>query len=154
MDDHIEQIITSLIRIEDVLARLYNRFSTKSDFTAPVKKFWAAIAGEEKLHANIMEKMREAIHEEKATVSVDVQVEALKEFIAKINDIFKKAASDNLSEAEAYSLGATIEVELDEGGFTRLIHTTDQKLAKLLKLIENDTKKHRVMLVNYSRGIR
>ena len=35
-----------------------------------------------------------------------------------------------------------------------MIETTDPKFIKLLKRIENDTKKHRVMLVNYSRGIK
>ncbi len=154
MDNHKEQIITNLIRIEDVLARLYTRFSKKSDFTAPVKKFWATIAGEEKLHSNIMDKVCQAVREEKATVSVDLRIERLKEFISKLNEILKKASSENLSEAEAYSIGAKIEVELDEESFTGLIHTTDEKLDKLLKLIKNDTKKHRVMLVNYSRGIR
>jgi hypothetical protein len=35
-----------------------------------------------------------------------------------------------------------------------MIKTTDKKIIELLKGIENDTKKHRVILVNYSRGIR
>ncbi len=154
MDKQKEQIIGNLIRIETVLAKLYARFSTKDNFTAPVKKFWTTIAGEEKLHADILDRIRQAINEEEAAVSVNIEIDTLKEFISKANDILKKASSENLTEAEAYSLGATIEVELDESGFTGLIHTTDGKLNKLLKKIENDTKKHRVMLINYSRGIR
>ena len=148
------QIISNLIKIESVLAELYARFSTGNNFTAPVKKFWMTIAREEELHADIMDKIRQAIIENSTTISVNIEIEVLKGFISKVNDLLKQASSENLSESEAYSMGATIEVEFDESGFTKMIHTTDEKLNKLLKTVENDTKKHRVMLVNYMRGFR
>lgn len=148
------QIISNLIKIESVLAELYARFSTRNNFTAPVKKFWMTIAREEELHADIMDKIRQAIIENSTTISVNIEIEVLKGFISKVNDLLKQASSENLSESEAYSMGATIEVEFDESGFTKMIHTTDEKLNKLLKTVENDTKKHRVMLVNYMRGFR
>jgi rubrerythrin len=119
-----------------------------------VKKFWATIAGEEKLHADTLDKIHKAFKDNSINISVDIQIETLKGFVSKINDILPKASSEDLTESEAYSIGATIEVELDESGFTRMIQATDEKLSTLLKMIENDTKKHRVMLVNYSRGIR
>ena len=153
-DNQKEQIIVNLIKIENVLSKLYARFASKDNFSAPVKKFWATIAEEEKLHADILNKISQAIQEEQATVSIDVKVETLKGFILKINEILKKVSSEDLTEADAYSLGATIEMELDEAGFTKSIDSADEKLKKLLKSVENDTKKHRVMLVNYSRGIR
>jgi hypothetical protein len=71
-----------------------------------------------------------------------------------LNVLIKKAFTDNLSESEAYSLGAEIEANLNESGFIKLIKTSDAKTLALLHGIENDTKKHRVILVNYSRGIR
>ena len=149
-----EQILSNLVKIESVLAKLYTRFSVKQNFTPPVKKFWATIAREEELHAGTLDKIHKAINDNSINVSVDIQIETLKGFVLKVNDILQKASSEDLAESEAYSIGATIEVELDESGFTKMIQTTDEKLNKLLKMVENDTKKHRVMLVNYSRGIR
>ena len=149
-----EQIISNLIKIESALAKLYTRFSKRNNFTAPVKKFWMTIAREEDLHADILEKIRQAINDSSMTISVDIEIEILKDFISKANALLKKASAEDLSEADAYSLGAAIEVELDESLFTKRIQTTCEKLNKLLKTVENDTKKHRVMLVNYSRGVR
>ena len=149
-----EKLILHLIKIETVLARLYSGFSTRNNFTVPVKKFWTTIAKEEELHGNILNKIHQAIKDDKTTVTLDIQIESLKKFIAKVNELFRKASSEDLEESEAYSIGATIEMELDESGFTKMIQTSDEKLNRLLKMVENDTKKHRVMLINYSRGVR
>ena len=154
MNKEKEQILLHLIKVESALARLYAKFSESKNFTPPVKKFWATIAREEELHADTLDKARQAVNEKSINVSVDIQIETLKVFVSKVNDILQKASAEDLTESEAYSLGATIEVELDESGFTKTIQTTDEKLNKLLKMLENDTKKHRVMLVNFSRGIR
>lgn len=149
-----EKIISNLIRIESVLSKLYTRFSTRNNFTAPVKKFWSTIAREEDIHADILNKIRNAIDDKEISISIKIQTENLKGFVSKVNDVLKKASSKDLTETEAYSIGATIEAEFDESGFTKMIQTTDEKLNKLLDTIENDTKKHRLMLINYSRGIR
>jgi rubrerythrin len=153
-DNEKDQLLSNLIKIESVLAKLYTRFSTHKNFTAPVQKFWQGIAQEERLHADALNEIRKAVNDGSTAVDFDIKKEKLKEFISKITDMLKKAASDTLTDAEAYSLGAAIEIDLDESGFTKMIRTTDKKVKGLLARIENDTKKHRVILVNYSRGVR
>jgi hypothetical protein len=60
----------------------------------------------------------------------------------------------DVSESEAYPFGATIEVEIDEANFLKKIKTNDPEIAKKLNRIDSETQRHRVMMVNYSRGIR
>lgn len=147
-------LFRNLIKIESGLAKIYNRFSTKRSFTAPVQKFWRSIAIEEELHADIFDEIRQGMNNDGIPVAIDINMDSLKEIVSKINSLTKEATSEEVSDSDAYSLGALIEIELDEAGFIKMINTTDQKFIKLLKRIENDTKKHRVMLVNYSRGIK
>ncbi|MFC1869120.1 hypothetical protein ACFL0H_13460 [Thermodesulfobacteriota bacterium] len=147
-------LLRNLIKIESGIAKFYNRLSTKNSFTGPVQKFWRKIAIEEELHADIFDEIRQGMNNDGIPVVINLNIDRLKEFVSKINELIKEAASENFSDSEAYSLGALIELELDEAGFIKMIETTDQKFIKLLKRIENDTKKHRVMLVNCSRGIK
>jgi len=147
-------LLMNLIKIESGIAKIYNRLSTKKSFTGPVQNFWRNIALEEELHADILDEIRQGMNNDGIPVVININMEKLKEFVNKINKLAKEVPSEKISDSEAYSLGALIEIELDESGFIKMIETTDQKFIKLLKRIENDTKKHRVMLVNYSRGIK
>ncbi|MBN1905509.1 MAG: hypothetical protein JW927_10460 [Deltaproteobacteria bacterium] len=153
-DNERDQILLGLIKIESVLNRLYSRFSAQKNFSPPVKRFWETIAHEEMLHADTLSGIRRQVNDGGINIDIDIKIEKLKEFITNLNVFIKKASTGSMSETEAYSLGAQIEANLNESGFTKLIKTTDKKILELLKGIENDTKKHRVILVNYSRGIK
>ena len=147
-------LLGNLVKIESGIAKIYNHFSTKINFTAPVQKFWRSLALEEELHADIFDEFREAMYNDGIPGVIHISIDKLKEFASKVNRLTKEVTVKKISESEAYSMGALIEAELDEAGFIQMIETTDQKFIGLLKRIENDTKKHRVMLVNYSRGIK
>ncbi len=147
-------LLKNLIKIDNAIARFYNRLSIKKDFTGPVQKFWRSIALEEKLHADIFDEIRQGMNNDGVPVVINIDIEMLKEFVSKVNSLAKKIDSETFSDSEAYSLAAQIESELDEAEFTKRVRTTNQKFIKLLQRIENDTKKHRLMMVNYSRGIK
>ena len=147
-------LLKNLIIIESGIAKIYNRLSTKQNFTAPVHKFWRSLALEEELHADMFDEIRQGMNNDGIPVVININIEMLKEFVRKINSLAKKTTSEEFSDSDAYSLGAVIEAELDEAEFIKMIETSDQKFIKMLKRIENDTKKHRVMLLNYSRGIK
>jgi len=147
-------LLRNLIKIETGLAKVYNRLSTKDNFTPPVRKFWRSLALEEELHADIFDEIRQGMNNDGIPVTVNIKIEKLKEFVDKVNNLIKKTTSEEFSDSEAYSLGAFIEAELDEAEFVKSIETIDQKFTKMIKKIENDTKKHKVMLVNYSRGVK
>lgn len=147
-------IFRNLIKIESGIAKIYNRLSVKKNFSGPVQTFWRNIAMEEELHADIFDEIRRGMINDEIPVAIHIDMETLKDFVDKINGLVKKTTSEEFSDSDAYSLGAFIEAELDEAEFIKAIKTTDQKFIKMLKRVENDTKKHRVMLVNYSRGIK
>ena len=147
-------ILRNLISVESGIAKIYNRFSTKKSFTASVQKFWRTIALEEELHADIFDEIRQGMNNDNIPVVVDINMERLKDFVDKINGLVKEVTSEKYTESDAYSMGALIEAELDEAEFIKMIKTTDNKFTDMLKRIENDTKKHRVIMVNYSRGIK
>lgn len=153
-DNERDQLLLGLIKIESVLNRLYSRFAAQKNFSPPVKRFWETIALEERLHADTLSGIRRQINDGGINIDIDIKIEKLKEFIANLNLLIKKASKDDMTESQAYSLGAQIEADLNESCFTKLIKTTDKEIIELLKGIENDTKKHRVILVNYSRGIK
>lgn len=147
-------LLRNLIKIETGLAKIYNQLSTKDNFTPPVRKFWRNLALEEEIHADMFDEIREGMNKDNIPVAVNIKIEKLKEFVDKVNGLLKNMSAEEISDTEAYSLGAFIEAELDEAEFVRSIETTDQKFINMIKKIENDTKKHKVMLVNYSRGIK
>jgi rubrerythrin len=147
-------LLRNLIKIETGIAKIYNRLSIRDNFTPPVRKFWRSLALEEELHADMFDEIRQGMNNDGIPVSVNIKIEKLKEFVDRVNSLAKKTTSEEFSDSEAYSLGALIEMELDEAEFVKMIETIDQKFIKMLKKIQNDTKKHRVMLVNYSRGVK
>jgi len=149
-----DMILKNLVNVESGIAKIYNRFSIKNGFSAPVQKFWREIAVEERLHADIFDELRQAMNDKGIPVAINLDVDYLKKFVNKINELVKKTSKENFTDSDAYSMGALIEMELDEAGFVDKIQTTDPKYLKMLKRVENDTKKHRVMMVNYSRGVK
>ena len=150
-NDHLLRILST---IESGIAKIYKRFSTKKSFSEPTQKFWRAISKEEELHAEYFEKIRKGINTDNIPVVINIDIERLKEFVNKINRSVKDVMTGKYSESDAYSLGAGIEIEMGESKFIKGIETTDQKFTRMLKKIENDTERHRIVLVNYSRGIK
>jgi len=149
-----DRLLKILSTIESGIAKIYKRFSAKKNFGKPVQKFWQYISKEEELHAEYFEKIRKGMNTDNIPVKINIDIERLKEFVNKVNRSVKDVMTEEYSESDAYSLGASIEVEMDESRFLEGIEITDQKFTRMLKKIENDTEKHRIVLVNYSRGIK
>jgi hypothetical protein len=60
----------------------------------------------------------------------------------------------DISESDAYNLCARIEGELDEASFVDRIHMQDDVLNRKLARVKADTRKHKMVLINYARGIK
>jgi len=146
-------IFRNLVRIEHGIAKIYNHFSMKSNFSNPVKNFWRNIANEEELHADLFDEIRQGVLDGDVQVTLDIDLADLKGFVDKINGQLKSIQSEDYDESGAYSFGALIETELDEAKFVQMVHTNEPKFMNMLTKIENDTKKHRVILINHSKGV-
>jgi len=155
-------VLANLAKIEVGLSKIYQCFSKCDNFTNPVKRFWETITEEELMHAKVFNNIRSKASIDKS-FQVDILVDnnQLKLFVNKVNSLLKviKGKDSNKleiykNESEAYKFGASIEGELDEANFFRTIKINDTEFAKNIEQIENATKKHRMIMVNHSRGIK
>lgn len=155
-------ILANLAKIEVGLSKIYQCLSKCYTFTNPVKKFWEQIAKEELTHAKVFNDIRSKASIEKSfQVDILIDNDQLKLFVNKVNSTLKeinKKDSNELEiykkEAEAYKFGASVEGYLDESNFFRRIKVNDAEFSKKIQQIENATKKHHMIMVNYSRGIK
>ena len=77
----------------------------------------------------------------------------LKDFVSRAKELLKKVETD-ISEEEAYDLCAKIEGELDEAIPIDRIQIQDDGLSRKPARVKADTRKHKMVLINYARGIK
>ena len=149
-----DRMLIGLAKIETGLSRVYEKLSGKPYFRPQVKTFWSELAGEEMVHAQVFNKIRErVVSDDSFKVQLGSDMNFLKQFVNKAKVLVKKVEAD-VSEAEAYNLCAQIEGELDEASFVDRIQIQDEALSRKLARVKADTRKHRMVLINYARGIK
>jgi hypothetical protein len=110
---------------------------------------------EELIHAKIFDEIRGKVKADDAIrLEINIDMGQLKGFVDNVNRLLQEIKRKEFAESEAYSFGAHIEVQLDEANFTKKISTNDPEIEAKMEQIETETKKHRIVLVNFSRGIR
>ena len=106
------------------------------------------------MHARVFNKIREkALSDDTFEVEVRVKDDQLRSFVDRARDLVKSVEKE-ISESDAYKLCAQIEGDLDEARFIDGIRMNDETMTRRLERVKADTKKHRMVLVNYARGIR
>lgn len=149
-----DRVLIGLAKIETGLSRIYEKLAGKTYFRPQVKTFWSELAKEEMVHAQVFNKVRERIVSDEAfQVSIGPDMDFLKEFVNKAKELVKKVEMD-ISETDAYNLCAQIEGELDEASFVDRIQMQDEELKRKLSRVKADTRKHKMVLINYARGIK
>ena len=149
-----DRMLIGLAKIETGLSRVYEKLAGKPYFRPQVQGFWSELAKEEMVHAQVFNKVRERIVSDASLqVSIGADMNSLKEFVNKAKELVRKVDTD-LSEAEAYTLCARIEGELDEASFIDRIRMKDEGLNRKLARVKADTRKHKMVLINYARGIK
>ncbi|MBW1782407.1 MAG: hypothetical protein JRL30_16905 [Deltaproteobacteria bacterium] len=150
-----DNLLVNLAKIERGLARIYEYLSRQETFTATVQRFWKTIMEEELVHEKIFNDIRErAKVDDSFQIEIETDLDGLKAFVGKLNALLDEIKKKDVSESDAYSFGATIEAEIDEANFLKKIRTNDPELTKMVEEIGLETKKHRAIIVNYSKGIR
>jgi len=149
-----DRVLIGLAKIETGLSRIYEKLSGKPNFRPQVKSFWSELAKEEMVHAQVFNKVRERIaSDDSLQVHIGSDMDSLKEFVNRARELVKKVETD-ISEADAYNLCAQIEGELDEASFVDRIQMQDDVLNRKLARVKADTRKHKMVLINYARGIK
>jgi len=149
-----DRVLIGLAKIETGLSRIYEKLSGKPNFRPQVKSFWSELAREEMVHAQVFNKVRERIaSDDSLQVHIGSDMDSLKEFVNRARELVRKVETD-ISEADAYNLCAQIEGELDEASFVDRIQMQDDVLNRKLARVKADTRKHKMVLINYARGIK
>jgi len=149
-----DRVLVGLAKIETGLSRIYEKLSGKPYFRPQVRGFWSELANEEMIHAQVFNKVRErVVSDDSFQVHIGSDMDSLKEFVNRAKELVKKVETD-ISEAEAYNLCAQIEGELDEASFIDRIKLQDDGLNRKLARVKADTRKHKIVLINYARGIK
>ena len=105
-------------------------------------------------HAQVFNQIRgKMVSDPSFQLHLDNDMEFLRNFVDKARELVKKVETD-ISEAEAYNLCARIEGELDEASFIDRIQIQDDGLSRKLARVKADTRKHKMVLINYARGIK
>jgi bisphosphoglycerate-independent phosphoglycerate mutase (AlkP superfamily) len=148
-----ETLLSSLARIEAALAGLYEKFATNEQFSEPVRQFWGSTMNEELEHAKLFNAIREDL-KKNPSIQIEVNFDSdrlrhvIKDFQNLKAEVFKKP----LSEQRAYELGVYAEEKLSEFAFTKRISTDNRAIAERIKTVEEDTRRHQILLHNYSLG--
>jgi rubrerythrin len=149
-----DRVLIALAKIETGLSKVYEKLSAKPYFRTQVKTFWSELAREEMVHAQVFNEIRgKMVSAPSFQLSLDYDLEFLRDFVNKARELVKKVEPD-VSEAEAYTLCAQIEGELDEASFIDHIQIQDDMLSRKLARVKADTRKHKMVLVNYARGVK
>ncbi|MBN1103082.1 MAG: hypothetical protein JXL84_06690 [Deltaproteobacteria bacterium] len=148
-------VLTGLEKIESGLFRIYQHLSEMRHFAGPVKAFWASISAEELLHAKTVAEIREkALADEGLSLDLKIDRKQLQDFAQKVNSLLERVKKEDVSESEAYTLAALIEAELNEAAFLDGVKIGEPGLSQRIRKVRNDTKRHKVILVNYTRGVK
>ena len=155
MSTDIIKILKGLEKIENSLGRLYRNLSEKRTFSKPVRKFWETISEEELHHEAVFRTLRQSLEADPAfDFSIDIEWDRLKAFADQAKEAVARAKAEEITESEAYSLGARIEAELDESRFLRLAVTGREDIRKQIDRVEAETRKHRMIMINYAKGVK
>lgn len=150
----LDRLLVHLAKVETGLSRVYERLSKKENFRPQVQGFWFELMNEELMHAKVFNKIREkALSDDSFKVDVRLEDTQLRTFVERAKELVKVVEKE-VSETDAYRLCAQIEGELDEASFIDGIRMNDETMIRRLERVKADTKKHRMVLVNYARGIK
>jgi rubrerythrin len=148
-------VLAGLEKIEAGLSRIYKHLSEMRHFAGPVKAFWSSISAEEMMHAGTIAEIREkAMADEAFRLELRIDIQQLQGFVQKVNAFVERVNKEEISESEAYTLAALIEAELHEAAFLDALQIDHPGLAQKIRRLANDTKRHRMILVNYTRGVK
>lgn len=150
----LDRLLVHLAKVETGLSRIYERLSKKQTFRPQVQTFWFELMNEELTHARVFNKIREkALSDGSFQVDVALKEDQLRTFVERARDLIKVVEKD-VSESDAYKLCAQIEGDLDEASFVDGLRMNDETMTRRLEKVKADTRKHRMVLVNYARGFK
>ena len=110
---------------------------------------------EEISHAKIFDDIRErAKSDESLEIETTIDIDELKRVVDRVNELLTKIKKMDIKDSEAYTYGATLEGDLNEAKFLERIYVSDKNIAKKIEFLKNSYNKHKIIIINYAKGIK
>jgi len=135
-----EKIIQQMIDQERLLSKIYALFAEKFP---QYHDFWMDLSKEEKRHAGLIEKLREA--EKEGLVFFDegkTRTNTLTVFIAYLEDQYKKALQKDFGIAAAFTCALDLEQALIEKDVFSRFESLTEKTRGVMNKLKSETKNH------------
>lgn len=150
-----ENILVSLARIEAAVAKVYEYFSKNTGYTVAAREFWESAMKEEHEHEKFFKLiLLKANTDDTIQIEVNFDAALLNKTVKDFKRILKAVSKEEISESRAYEVGFLIEERLYEFGFVKRIITENEPIIRLINKVMDETKRHRLMLHNFSLGQR
>ncbi len=135
-----EKIIEQLIRQERMLSELYTCFAGHFPKYA---EFWNALAEEERRHARLIEKLRDAISQGKVVFDEKkIKTYTLDTFIERLEDILTRAKRGEFNLASAFAHAVDYESALIEKNVFSHFDSLSGKIKGTLGILQKETAGH------------
>lgn len=140
LKEYQEKIIALLIKQEELMAELYDKFGTR--FPAQ-KDFWQKLAKEERKHASWLEQLYDAA--QKSVLLFEegkVKNYAMDIFIQWVESIIAKVDAGEVTEKQAFFLSLDLERSLIEKSIFCHFEGVTDKAKKILEFLTTQTEGH------------
>ena len=147
-----EKIIRQLIHQEKLLARLYATFSKQF---SQYQEFWFKLSKEEQKHSKLVEKLLEAVKNEKVHFNEGkIKTYTLNAFITRLEDILIKAEAGEFSLTSALAIASDYESSLIEKNVFQHFDSLSDKIKSKLEILHSETQKHANQIRNAKKKIK
>ena len=110
---------------------------------------------EELEHSELFNAIREDLKNDPSIqIEMNFDSDRLRAIVSDFKDLKEEVFKKPLSEQRAYELGVYVEEKLCEFAYTKRISTDNGAIAGRIKTVEEDTRRHQILLHNYSLGRR
>ena len=146
-----EKLLILLEKTEQTMSEIYGSLAVNQSFGDDARRFWATMMDAELEHAALFRNIRKnARHNEDVQIESNINVDRLIKSYKKIKKVQKMVIENELSEKQAYTLGAGLEEKLYEFSYCKRLTSNNKKIMNGIKKVDDDTKHHYFLLHNYS----
>lgn len=145
------QIFDLLVHQEEMISELYDIFSKQFPEHA---SFWKELSLAETRHAELLSKFRESTTKEQITFDEGkITITTLNAYLVRLNEVLDKAKKGQFTIQTALSCAVDYESSLVEKKIFSLFDSPDDRVKKVLGILQEETEKHVEYIKNIQRSV-
>ena len=145
------EIFNLLVHQEEMISELYDIFSKQFPEHA---SFWKELSLAETRHAELLNKFRESsIQEQTVFDEGKITITTLNAYLVRLNEVLDKAKKGEFTIQTALSCAVDYESSLVEKKVFSLFDSPDDKVKKVLEILQEETEMHVEYIKNIQRSV-